>query len=130
MIAALARKFVAAGRQEMKVAAGRAVRRAILGIVAGLCLLTGLGFLVAAAVVALVPVVGGWQAAAIVGGAFLLIGAVILIAQSASSARRERIRAAAMAQATKQAATSPEDSVRLILTAFNIGLSLGRRDGK
>jgi len=132
MFAGLARSVVAAGRQELREATGRVARTVALSLAAGVFLLIGFGFFVAAAVVALVPVVGGWQAALIVGGAFALVGLIILSVLRNTEVRRARERALEEAETAQAEAakTSKEDSLRLMMTAFNVGLSLGRRDGK
>lgn len=132
MFAGLARSVVAAGRQEIREATGRVARTVLLSLLAGIFLLIGFGFFVAAGVVALVPLVGGWQAAAIVGGGFILVALIVMSILSSNEKKRARERALAEVEAAKAEAAlkSKEDSLRLMMTAFNVGLSLGRRDGK
>jgi len=73
----LFRQEVQLAKTEISANLARAVKNAVMLVVAAVLALFAMQALLAAAILALVPVVGPWQAALIVAGALLVLAAVL-----------------------------------------------------
>lgn len=107
----------------------RAIRSALLGLLAALAVTLASACLTAAAVIALAPHTGGWQAALIVAAALLLLAlATLLLLRHRRRRPRPETSADALAAKAEQAAAANPGT--LVLAALAIGLVLGLRPRK
>lgn len=102
-----------------KQAAARTVRKTVIGLGAGLCLLAGAAFLTLAAWLFLITVTTTLNAALIIGGTYFGLGLILVgVASADSSSDRQE------SQSAQQ--DSNDHVVPKLIAAFMTGLQAGR----